>query len=130
MFDLIKKSYKKTKDAQYQKVSGGHCQSWVGPHSFCCAANEPRVIKSYELADATMLGLWEKSITKACAVNHSHKYWSGGLTRHRSRIAAALDKIILMIFDELMVEGATALGCFGVRLPAHPRAGPDAGGTP
>ena len=69
-------------------------------------------------------------ITKACAVNRSHKYRSGGLTRHCLRIAAALDKIILMIFDELMVGRSGGVGLFGVRLPAHPRVGPDAGGTP
>lgn len=95
-----------------------------------CAASKPRVIKVIRVSrrnDAWAVG---KSITKACAVNHIRKYRSGGLTRHRLRIATALDKIILMIFDELMVERATAVGLFGVRLPAHPRAGPDAGDTP
>jgi hypothetical protein len=34
MFDLIKKSYKKTKEAQYQRVNS-HGQSSVGPPTFC-----------------------------------------------------------------------------------------------
>jgi len=134
MFDLIKKSYKETKDAQYQKVSGGHCQSRVGPPTFCTLAalcceqsQSHKVIRVSRRNDAWTT---REFITKACAVNHSHKHRSGGLMRHRLRIAAALDKIILMIFDELMVGRSGGVGWFGVRLPRHPRVGPDAGASP
>jgi hypothetical protein len=126
LFDLIKRASEETKDAQYQGVSDGHWQSSVGPPTFCTldalCCDQTHSHKVIRLSRRNKCLGKRESITKACAVKDSHKYRPSGLMRHRSRIAPALDKIILMIFDEHKVGGSSGTATLDVlvRLSGRP----------